>query len=198
MREDLSITLKVYQARKLSLPREDRVALAQTFRGRLFSCFFLSGPFALVGVFMGTVTQYVFHSADIGLNSTLPWIMFLTTLAFQIFWWMHNRRLYLSHYPNRLTAIWALQKDLFRVHITGIAFGTAFASVGFALTKLMIVLIGHFFPKVIDWIPMNVLFFILDFILVQGPYLRVMGELFDKQSKKLSEKYGLEVSLDAA
>lgn len=198
MKDDLVVTLRVFKARKLALPRDNAVALAEMFKGRLFSCFFLSGPFALLGAFMATVTQYTKRSAEVGLYSTVPWVMLLTTIAFQIFWWMHNRGLYINHYKSRVDAVWALEKDLVRVHVTGILYATAFSVIGFLVIQPIIVILRLYLKEKIDWIPMSVLFLAVDFVLIQSPYFRIMSNLFEKQSHVLAARYSLCEKSEAA
>lgn len=189
LREELGLVQRSWRMRKeLDFAKHD-VTLQQLFRGKLFSIFMMSGPFGgLVALPVGYWFQRLTSNGFVGLFSTIAVVLVVTTTMYQVFWWHDNRILYqgIAHGYAKFAE---MQRDLWPVHWFGIRTGFVMGFLGNIIATFIVGLVQANWPRAIEVVPMGTFAFILDVILVQGPFLRVMGDYFDKHSHVLAAKY---------
>jgi hypothetical protein len=190
LREDLILMRKALALRK-SLNYEDHdISLESLFRGKLFSTFMLSGPFGLLSIPIGYWAQISAKDNFIGFFLTMFLVAFFATAAYQVIWWHDNKHLYRRVFKSPFDRFRAMQRDLWPVHWTGIRVGGGLAFITTMwVAGIVIGLLKLLVPVGAEKIPTNVLVLILDAIFVQGPFLRIMGDFFERHGHKLAARY---------
>jgi hypothetical protein len=189
--EDLTLMKQAFKSRKSlgAAGAHDKESLQQLFRGKLFSAFFMSGPSGLLAAALAYTIQRLFDSHWIGLLATFVFALVITSIAYQIVWYIDNRILYDRDSKGKLHGILELQKDMWPIHLVGLKTGAFFF---FVVGPINAAILGAFelmnrdFAK---WFPVPVVVFLVDIAIVQGPFLRIMGDFFEKHSFRLAEKY---------
>lgn len=187
--EDLSLMRQAMLTRRVLSQPHSREDLQQMFRGKLFSCFFLSGPFSFVAVAIASYLQYLTRSAWVGLFSTIFLIMLITLIAYQFFWWIDNRRIYMESGSFGRAEFMAMQRDLWPVHWFGMRTGLTFAAVGVPINGAIIGLADLVARNVSRNLPMPIIVIVIDAIVVQGTFVRIMGDFYDRYSHRLAERH---------
>lgn len=115
--------------------------------------------------------------------------MVVTSVVFQIVWWIDNKKLY-AHLPTSFDKLKELERDLWPVHWTGIRTGLILGLMSsFWVVGIVVAAFQLLAPKLAEIIPMNLFLVITEAIVIQGPFLRIMGDFFDRHSKRLAAKY---------
>lgn len=187
MKEDLRLMRQALRTQRVFSKPHTPDELQQLFRGRLFTCFFLSGPTSFLGAGIGGVLQWMTNNAWVGLFGTILGTLLVTTIAYQVFWFFGNRRVYRvgGHFGWR--GFHDLQRDLWPVHLFGAKTGLSFALVAIPINA---VIIGIFeFFGLASRLPVPLLVLIIDAIVVQGTFVRIMGDFFDRYAHELSLKH---------
>jgi len=197
MREDLRHFSNAIKTRK-DFGRDviDRQALAEAFRGKLFGSFFFSGPFSLSGVLFGTALQYAFRNPWLGIFAPVLVGHLVATVAYQIIWWLDNRKLYATYTASPFRRWIEMEKDLIPVHVAGFKMAFAFAAVTIPLNSVILVTLDHFSPYLAAVLPMSVVVMLVDVIFVSSTIVRVMGDMFERHAFVLADKYRM--ALNAA
>lgn len=189
VKEDFVLMKRAFMERKTWWPTETLEQVAEMFRAKLYSSFFLSGPFSVLALVLGHWTQVWTQNPWWGAGGTVLYTILITTLAYQVLWWMDNRRLYLAEHKNRFECLVEMQRDLLPVHFKGIKFGLMFLVIVAPINAAIIALGYKMVPNLVNVLPAGVILWIVDVILVQGTFVRIMGEFFDKYSHKLASRH---------
>jgi len=186
--EDVRMMRHAFKTRStLGKTAHDYESLQQLFRGKLFSCFFMSGPSGILAAVMAYGVQRFFKSPWMGLLATFLFAFVVTTIAYQMIWFADNRVLYRR--KRGFQKLFALERDLWPIHFVGVRTGLIFL---FLVTPINGVIIGaiEFASKQFaEWFPVPVIAFLVDVAVVQGPFLRIMGDAFERHSHVLAERY---------
>jgi hypothetical protein len=189
LREDLQAFASAMILRRSLGLGDDFEALVQLFRGKLFGSFFFSGAFGLVGVALGSAAQYATGSPWVGLFSTVLIAQVACTVAYQVVWWIDNRNLYHAAARTPWARFVEMERDLLPVHKVGLQWALTFALVSVPLNSLLIVVASAISESFARALPMGVLVMAVDAVLVNGTFIRLMGDLFERHAMKLAEKY---------
>lgn len=187
--EDMRLMRKALLDRKAFETDHDMESLAKVFRGRLFSAFFITGSSGLIAAALAYAIQRYFDNPWIGLFATILFGIVVTSLAYQIFWFIDNKGLYQKNGHQTIGSLVEMQRDLWPVHFMGIKTGLTFLILTTPVNGLIIGLIEFFNRKFAAVLPVPVIMYVVDLILVQGAFLRLMGDFFDRYSKVLAKKY---------
>lgn len=185
--EDVHLMRRAFQERGASTIPHSETELQQLFRGRLFSAFFLCGPFGMAGAALGYVWQRYSQSPWIGWLGTVLFTMILTTIAYQIIWLLMNKPIYAPY--RRSDRFMALQSDMWPAHWFGIRTGGAFALLASPINAALIGLLQYFSSSLARDLPIPILVLLVDWIVVQGTFMRLMGDFFDRHSRVLAARH---------
>ncbi|MCU0316709.1 MAG: hypothetical protein MUC92_08960 [Fimbriimonadaceae bacterium] len=189
IKHDLDSMKQAMANRHAVLEGEHTVPLDRVFRGKLFGAFFLSGPSNILGVVLGYGLQRFFHNQWVGLFGTILVCFLITAIAYQIVWFLDNRRLYRKVSDNPLIAFREMQRDLAPVHRTALNFALGFGLITIPINALIVgimTLVNDDFAKIV---PVGGIMMIVEALFVSGAFVRVMGDFYEKYSVKLAEKY---------
>lgn len=195
LKEDIAAFRLALRNRGQVILRTDFDHMRDLFRGKLLGCFFLSGPTSFFALGLGYLIQRYYDNVFVGIIATIALGILFTTGAYQLLWWADTASLYRDS-ENRgfRSHFLAVQRDLWPVHSHGI---------GVALTLLLITAPIHtggvavlhtIAPKFAAVFPAGVVLFIVDLVFIQGPFLRSMGNCFERQAKVLAARYQIEES----
>ena len=186
MKEDLNLMHQALRTRKTLAAPKNEEELQQLFRGRLFAAFFLSGPFGMVGAALGYAVQRWTENPWIGWIGTIFFTMTVTTAAYQLMWFLNNRDMYGGSGSKSTFA--ELQRDLWPVHWFGIRTGFLFALMASPINAILIGALQLFSASMARTLPIPVLVLLVDWIVVQGTFVRLMGDFFDRHSRVLAAR----------
>ena len=195
LKEDLGAFYRAVRNRKEFSLTLDRAALEDAFRGKLFGCFFLSGAFSFVGIAIGGALQVLTRKPSVGLFATIVLVSLICTAGYQLIWWLDNKKLYLATRDTPWGRFMELQRDLIPVHLVGFKLALIFGFLTIPINVLIIVVASAINESIAPYLPMPVLVFLIDFILVQQPLMRLMGDAFERHSKVLADKYTARLSV---
>lgn len=169
----------------------DREKLANAFRGRLFATFLLSGIFGVLGPLLGIGFQYSGHKApsESMLISLVVANIFGTT-GYQIIWSIAHRRLYRRVSRNWLGRLLAMERDLLKLQLIGFGRTLLLIMITFLPMMGVVLLLERTAPAIAQVIPFPVLGPMLEMAVVQSAVLRAMGDLFERHSYVLADRYG--------
>lgn len=161
-------------------------ALEDAFRGKLLAAFYLAGPTASVGWTVGYWLQQRFQNPFIGQYSVPVVNMVVTTLAFQIVWWLGSRELYIAEARSPGQRFRLLERDLLPVHWTGIRIGMSFNLVTWAVVSGIIWVLEIANRTLAINLPASTILLIYEFVFVNSPFMRLMGDYFESHAKELA------------
>lgn len=170
----------------------DRQALADAFRGKLFGSFFLSGGFSFLGFVLGAIIQGITGNPWIGLFATILIGHLTSTAAFQAVWWLDNHQLYRETCHTRWGRFMELQRDLWPIHSAGFRMALAFGMLTLPLNSGILFALTTFAPAAATLIPAGLWVIGIDLLVVNGTFVRIMGDLFERYSFVLADKYRAE------
>lgn len=165
----------------------DAESLQQLFRGKLFSVFFISGPSGIVAATLAYGVQRSFRSPWMGLLATFILAFVVTTIAYQLIWLLDNKILYRQ--KSFFQKLKALERDLWPVHWCGMRAGLAFLPIVGSINAVVIGLMQFASPRFAEVFPVPVIVFLVDIAMVQAPFMRIMGDFFDRHSYTLARTY---------
>lgn len=189
IREDISLMFKALRERQAYDSTHNHETLAKLFRGKLLSSFFITGPSAFVSMGLAYWAQRIFKSPWVGAVATVVFATIITTLAYQVFWWFDNRRLYQRQGHNVFEGLLEMQRDLWPVHLYGIRIGLTFLLVVAPINGIIIRAIELASPQFAEVFPVPIIMAVVDAVAVQGTFARIMGDYFDRHSQRLATKY---------
>ena len=167
----------------------DRQGLAEAFRGKLFGSFFFSGPFSFTGVLFGAALQYLFKNPWLGIFAPVAIGHLVSTIAYQVIWWLDNRKLYATYTSSGWRQFIEMEKDLIPIHIAGFKVALAFAAITIPFNSVILVILDHFSHYLATVLPMSVMVMFVDLLFVSSTIVRVMGDLFERHAFVLADKY---------
>jgi hypothetical protein len=189
MREDFEAFGQYLVARKTFGQALDTGSLVSSFRGKLFGSFFLSGGFSLVGVAAGTYLQVITGNPWVGLFVPIVVGAIAATTVYQIVWWCDNWRLYHLYRHHSWERIAEFEKDLLPIHASGLRMAAIFALLTVPLNSILIKVLDLINPHIAQVVPISVVYWITDVVLLQSTFVRVMGDIFEAHAHTLAEKY---------
>ena len=163
--------------------------LAKAFRGKFLAVFFLAGPFAVVAMAISTVVQFQTRDPFLGLILFLALTQILCTIAFQVLWMIANARLYMNDYKSWWPRIKHNVLDVFPAQWTGFQAWLVIYLVAIPLNTLIIFLLKWTVPDIAHYVPMGPVAGLIDVLLFQPPFIRAMGDIFEKHSHVLARRY---------
>jgi hypothetical protein len=163
--------------------------LAQSFRGKLLACFYLSGPFSWIGIGTSYWLQRKFENPWLGQYSTHLINMVVTTLAYQMFWWLGNYEVYRAEAGTTRHRFRAFERDLLPVHWAGIRIGMTFNVFTWPLTSGLLFLIHYANRHAAIAIPAPAVQQIVDVTLVNTTFMRLMADFFERWSHELGRRH---------
>ena len=190
LREDLQ---SVWQAlrthREVAEGTLTEEELATSFRGNLLACFYLSGPFIWIGLSLSYWLQRKLENPFVGQYSTHAINMVVTTLAYQMFWWMGNNGVYRREEKGGKARFRAFERDLLPVHWAGIRIGFTFNLITWPITSLIMYLIQAANRNAAIAIPAPLIQHFIDAAFVNTTFMRLMGDFFEHWSKELARRH---------
>ncbi len=188
-RDDLKAARHALANRELDELRDDPIALAKAFRGRMFACYVLAGPFGAIGLIAGTAIQYIWKNPYFGYLSTVIINNIIITVVFQIIWAVAHKRLYAEEVESRSEWFQSLQRDLLPVQLR--AFKYALLVMVFVVPFIIgtIKLVEIISVKAALAIPFAPLGAALELAVQNVTLVRLIGDLFDRHSKVLAERH---------
>ncbi len=171
--------------------RSRRDALAKAFRGKFFAAFFFSGGFGLVAAGLATSVQYQTRNPYLAVALTLVFSLVLTTLAFQTFWAVANVDFYRTTSPNLWSRFKQLQRDLWPIHATALRVAPVFASIAFPVNGLIAWLFSLLPNEIGAHIPMPPIVLVVNWLIIDGTFIRIMCDRFDTQSQTMADRYAV-------
>ena len=189
-KEDLAVSKAALEKRKKLIAGEaDHADLPDIFRGKLMGVFFLTGWTNLIGIALGYAAQKAYQSEWVGLYATPVLCYLVTAVAFQIGWWVDNRRIYRQTHKDPAHRFWELQKDMLPVHRASLPMAVMFGFANLIVATPILFAISLLNPDLSKEIPAGLLIMIGEFLFIGGAFVRIMGDFFDKYSLRLAMKY---------
>lgn len=189
MAEDFSAAYHALRNWNFTGLRSRRDALAKAFRGKFFAAFFFSGGFGLVAAGLATSVQYQTRNPYLSVVLTLVFSLVLTTMAFQAFWAVAN----VDFYRATASGFWGrfkqLQRDLWPIHATALRVAPVFASIAIPVNTLIAWLFSLLPNEVGAYIPMPPIVLIVNWLIIDGTFIRIMCDRFDTQSQVMADQY---------
>ena len=199
LKEDLKVSRKALENRRAIQNGElQGHPLPEIFRGKLFGVFFATGWTNLVGFGLGYLTQLYIFSQSATLKPYAHWVglyisplycFIITAIAYQLGWWLDNKQIYLKHASDPAHQFQHLERDMIPIHLTALKFAVGFGIFnvlfGSILNRVLELIAGSFaqlFPSVI-------FIMLAEFLFVAGPFVRIMGDFFDKYSYTLATRH---------
>lgn len=176
----------------------DSDSLAHAIRGRLLATYFTVGPFGLLGPIAGAYFQY-------NLAQKLPFpavsSFFITILVgnifsiigFQLIWAFSARPLYVLPAPKFFSGV-TFYRDLLPLQWHGFQRWAAANVVLMPLCTIALSALDKFFPSFTHTVPVGVLTPALEIIFVHTSLIRLMGDLFEKESHRIAVNHAIQPS----
>jgi hypothetical protein len=194
IKEDLGAAKQGLKVWNLDSLRSDPVRFATAARGKMFATFVLSGACSAPALPIGMGAQAATNNAWIGMGVTILLGHTIANIAFQIIWAVTNRNLYRSH-GNFVARLVAMEKDLLPLQWEVIKIATYWTAVAMPLNAVIALAIEKGLPNLIRVVPIGPFMAILDALIFNGPFVRMMGNLYERYSKVLAQRYtGQEVT----
>lgn len=189
-KEDMVATKAALEKRKSLMDGEaTHEELPEIFRGKLMGVFFATGWTNLIGILLGGFLQYRFGSQWLGLYAT-PFLCFIVTaIAFQIAWWIDNRKIYELIHKDPAHRFVDLQKDMMPVHRAALPVAIGFSLINFVISTPVLALITFINQDAGKNTPAGALIMLVEFLFIGSSFVRLMGDFFDKYSFTLAAKY---------
>jgi hypothetical protein len=177
----------VYHYKKL---KEDIAAFKTAFKNRnkpVDGNF--AGPTNILALVGGYAAQRYFDNVYVGLFATILLGILITTSAYQALWWTSTKTMY----TGRKVGFWdhfnAVQRDLWPVHFHGIRVALTLLLITAPIHTGGVAVFHTLAPKLANVFPAAVVLFVVDIIFIQGPFLRSMGDCFERQARVLADRY---------
>jgi len=163
--------------------------LADSFRGKLFAAFFVSGLMVWPAMAISTYVQAATRNPTLSTLVMLAFTQIACTLVYQIIWYLSNRELYRLKFNRPVERFRALEKDILPVQWKGFRLVVPVLLLTYPIVTLVIHWITSAFPQTMNYLPAGPLGFIVELLLIGTPFMRAMGDLFESHSKKLAAHY---------
>lgn len=192
IREDVRAARHALKNRDLETMRCDVAAFATAIRGRLFAAYFLVGPFALIGFVVGTWYQYATALPYEGIATYLITLLvgnIGSTLGFQLIWAAAHRRLYWGGAPGQGGGWLGLWRDLLGLQWRGFKLFVVASALIIPLLALLLALLDRLAPQFVSVVPVAATASTLELFFVHGTLVRLMGDLFERESVRIAENH---------
>ncbi|MBS1715381.1 MAG: hypothetical protein JST30_13710 [Armatimonadetes bacterium] len=197
IQEDFKASVHALRNRDLEVLKSDKDSLARALRGRLLATYFLVGPFGILGPLSGTYFQYwiaqnvPFLSHFVSLCSFFITIIIgniFSIIGFQVIWAFSSATLYRMRPPAFYN--WILfWKDILPLQWTGLQRWLGANVILMPLSALALSLVDRFLPSVAKAVPIGVLTPALELVFVHTSLIRLMGDLFEKESHRIAANH---------
>lgn len=193
IKEDFRASVHALRNRDLDQLRMDEKSLARAIRGRLLATYFLVGPFGILGPVSGTWFQYGF-AENVPFANLLTFAITIVVgnifsiLGFQMIWAFSAKGLYRLKPPAFYN--WILfWKDILPLQWQGFKRWAAANVVLMPVSMIALSLIDLYLPRVKHYVPIGVLTPALELLFVHTSLIRLMGDLFEKESRRISRNH---------
>jgi hypothetical protein len=187
--EDLRSARMSLQQKDIFCHQNDPARLAQAIRGRLFATYVMTGLFTWIGLAIGQTTQYVAKNAALGYVVTVLLANVISTLAFQAIWMAFHRSWYVRGTRNPFVAIWRMWHDILPIQWRGVLWVLPILllimPVVLGLERLM-ELFGRDFAIAV---PYSLIGAGLEVFVQNVTLIRLLGDIFERQSQKIAERH---------
>jgi hypothetical protein len=188
IREDLSSAahgLKVWHLGRLL---DDPPRFATAARGKFFATFVIAGACASVALPIGHAAQASSSNFWTGMFVTIGVGHGIANLGFWIIWGTTNRDLYrsINGFGPKFVAI---AKDVLPLLGRGLQIAIPLTAVALLLNVPIVGAVEKFLPASVRLLPVGVIMAIVDALMFNSHYVRLMGNLFEKYSNEMAKKY---------
>ncbi|MGE0000595.1 MAG: hypothetical protein AB7F50_11405 [Fimbriimonadaceae bacterium] len=191
IREDFFAAKHALENRDLEQLREHPLSFAKAIRGRLFAAYFLVGPFGMLGLIGGAWFQYTTTLPGKGTLTYAVTILLgnvCATIGYQIIWAFFHRSFYWGKVGFGRGFV-AMQRDLLPLQWRGLKlFMTAIVVLAPAFL-LALAAIDTWLPAFTAVVPVGLLSFALEFVFVHASLVRLMGDLFERESLRIAHRH---------
>lgn len=157
-------------------------------RGKMFGTFVISGAFACVALPAGIAVQAATKSAWMGMMTPIIVGHLMSNIAFQVIWAWTNRDLYRSE-RNVFRRFLSLQKDLLPLQWAGIKIVVPMILIALPINIFLAWVIETYFKDLVQYLPVGAFMVVIEMILFQGTYIRLMGNLFERYARDLAVRH---------
>jgi hypothetical protein len=199
LRDDFRSARHALANRDLDSLRPDLPSLARAFRGRMFATYFLVGPFASLGFIAGIWFQY---ATDFEPKLLLAYLVTVvvgnvcSTLGFQVIWAAAHRQLYWKG-RTALEGWLVLWRDVLPLQWRGFRLWLVANIVLFPILSFLLGLADSFAPRAFAGIPVAGIGGVLELLFVHGTLVRLMGDLFERESLRFAAHHARLKPLEA-
>ncbi|MES1227220.1 MAG: hypothetical protein ABUL72_01035 [Armatimonadota bacterium] len=185
-KEDISAFWHALKSLRRPMHEHDLERVDDLFRGRLMIGFYISGPFNFVALLLNTWLQYA-------LNWQYSFMLLpimanlLTGLVFQLVWAQVNRDVY-SRLPKHGRFL-QFEKDLLPVHWAALRYALTFWAVNLVALGFVVRILDLKNQAAAHGIPWQVVATGLELIFVTGPFVRNIGDFFERHAAVLAARY---------
>ncbi len=190
IKEDFHASIHALKNRDLEVLKDDATSLAKAIRGRLLASYFLVGPFGILGPISATYFQYNIakHFAFASVLTLIVTIVIgnlFSVIGFQVIWGFSSRALY-RHRPPLIYDFFQMWRDILPLQWHGFQRWAAANVFLMPVSVLALSLIDKFFPAFGHAVPVGILTPALELIFVHTSLIRLMGDLFEKESHRIA------------
>ena len=194
IKEDFNAAKSGISVWHLGTLRSNAEAFANAARGKFFATFVLAGFCAALALPLGHSVQVAAKNYYAGMAAVIIIGHGLANIAFQIIWAWSNSDLYKSH--RGVQKFLAIQRDLLPMQWKGLKIATVLTLIALPIVALITWLFQRFLPNLVEIVPMGALMALIDIMLFNSHFVRLMGNLYEQYSHTLAKKYC--VSADTA
>lgn len=188
MREDLAAAkhgLKIWHLGQLT---SDPIAFEKAVRGKLFATFVLAGAFSVIALPIGVAAQVATNSAWVGLLTPIIVGHFVSNVAFIFVWGWTNRDLY-SHCGNPIARLKAICDDILPLLWAGLKVVAPLMMAALPINAVFAYLLDNYLKHLVRYLPIGFFMVAIEMLFFNGTYIRLMGNLFERYSRILTERY---------
>ena len=186
-KEDIAAFWHALQSLRRPMHEHDVERIDDLFRGRLMIAFYVSGPFNFVALLLNTLLQYA-------LNWQYSFMLLpimanlLTGIVFQLVWAHINRDVY-RRIPKK-GRFRQFERDLIPVHLAALRYAAIFWAFNLIALGFVVRILDLKNQAAAHGIPWQVVATGLELIFVTGPFVRNIGDFFERHSNELAVRYG--------
>lgn len=193
IKEDIKASVHALRNRDLVILKDDVDSLAHALRGRLLATYFMVGPFGVLGPVAGTFFQYKIAQNFPGVSMMTFAVTIIvgnifSIIGFQIIWACSAYYLYRMKPPAFFNWL-SLWRDILPLQWKGFQRWAGANVVLVPLCTLALGLIDRFLPQVSKVVPFGVLTPAAEILFVHTSLIRLMGDLFEKESHRIAKNH---------
>jgi hypothetical protein len=183
MREDLSAAKHGLKIWHLGTLLDDQEKFAKAARGKFFATFVIAGACAAIAFPIGWAAQAASNSFWIGMGVTILAGHTAANLSFLTIWNFTNKDLYRHRGP------FAVFEDMLPLLWRGIKVAAFLTVIALPLNGIIVKGLETFAANAIRFLPTSAFMAMLDALLFNSTYVRLMGNLYEKYANELAAKY---------